>query len=594
MIVPMKKIYIVVQQGDREKALHRLRDVGTVHVEPFGETVDQTAEEMSVLLSELRKVLAILQPEQNEQEKDAHQRHCQDVAAAVRDVLRWEDQIAAIKEDVMKRQTVINRFEVWGDFDPVIIRGLKSRGVHVALCECPETVLEQLPEDAGVHIFDKTAGIVRCMVVTQGDAQLPIEPLPVPECSLHRMRAMQHRDERRIAEIQQRVTGSLKFYDSFIKAERVLCAQIRYKEVSNGMLEDESLLVLKGFCPEEVCPELIKLAVAETWGYLIEAPAEGDNIPTLLRNPRWVELVSPVFNLAGIIPDYRETDTSPLFMVFFSLFFAILIGDAGYGLIFLIATLLADRKFGAKTPDRKIFNLMYILSTATIVWGILTGVYFGQAWLAGIVPPLVPWLNDIRNMQMLCFLIGATHLSLAHIWRAVLIYPTLSFLSQVGWACLVWGMFFMARFLILGMPLNFVAKILFICGAFLVVFFTNPNKNPLKAMGGGLGDLAMNIVNSFSDIVSYIRLFAVGMATVAVADAFNSIAAGIGFNNVFTGLITALILVAGHLFNIVLGAMSILVHGLRLNLLEFSSHMGLSWAGFKYDPFRKQEIRAEK
>jgi V/A-type H+-transporting ATPase subunit I len=142
--------------------------------------------------------------------------------------------------------------------------------------------------------------------------------------------------------------------------------------------------------------------------------------------------------------------------------------------------------------------------------------------------------------------------------------------------------------------MGFTAQLLFIIGPILVVFFTKPNKNPLKAMGGGIGELLMNIVNSFSDIVSYIRLFAVGMATVAVADAFNSIALGVGFGNILTGFMTALILVVGHLFNIVLGAMSILVHGLRLNLLEFSGHMGLSWAGFKYEPFSKQDIQQKK
>jgi V/A-type H+/Na+-transporting ATPase subunit I len=131
------------------------------------------------------------------------------------------------------------------------------------------------------------------------------------------------------------------------------------------------------------------------------------------------------------------------------------------------------------------------------------------------------------------------------------------------------------------------AQYLFMIGPVLVLFFSKPNRNPLKSVAGGLGDLALNVVNTFTDIVSYIRLFAVGLATVAVADAFNLMALDLGFSNMMAGFFSALILVVGHVFNMILGAMAILVHGIRLNVLEFSSHMNLEWAGIKYSPLQK-------
>ena len=115
----------------------------------------------------------------------------------------------------------------------------------------------------------------------------------------------------------------------------------------------------------------------------------------------------------------------------------------------------------------------------------------------------------------------------------------------------------------------------------LVLFFTRPNRNPLKAVGPGLGDLALNVVNTFTDIVSYIRLFAVGLATVAVADATNTMAAEVG------GVWFFIILLIGHTINVVLALMAILVHGLRLNVLEFSGHLNMEWTGFNYAPFKK-------
>jgi V/A-type H+/Na+-transporting ATPase subunit I len=146
----------------------------------------------------------------------------------------------------------------------------------------------------------------------------------------------------------------------------------------------------------------------------------------------------------------------------------------------------------------------------------------------------------------------------------------------------------MARLLVLGDPLPQGVTTLLVAGPALVALFSKPDRNPLKAVGGGLGNLAMNAVRTFTDIVSYIRLFAVGLATVAVADTFNGMALAWGFDNPLTGLLAALILVVGHLFNMVLAAMAILVHGVRLNVLEFSSHMDLEWAGIPYQPFQSE------
>ncbi|MCK5580108.1 MAG: hypothetical protein KAJ18_02420, partial [Candidatus Omnitrophica bacterium] len=131
------------------------------------------------------------------------------------------------------------------------------------------------------------------------------------------------------------------------------------------------------------------------------------------------------------------------------------------------------------------------------------------------------------------------------------------------------------------------AKLFFIVGPVLVVGFTSPNKNPLKAIGPGLGDLALNVINTFTDVVSYIRLFAVGLATVAVADATNAMAMDIGFGSPVSAIITLIILFIGHTINIILALMAILVHGLRLNVLEFSGHLNMEWAGFSYSPFRR-------
>jgi len=169
-------------------------------------------------------------------------------------------------------------------------------------------------------------------------------------------------------------------------------------------------------------------------------------------------------------------------------------------------------------------------------WGIFTGAFFGVAWLPSSIQPLVPWLADMNNVMFFCFFIAAIHLTIAHFWRVILKFPSSIFLSDVGWIALVWTMFFAANMFVLNHPFPSFGRLSLIGGCLLIIFFTKPNINPLKAIGSGLAELAMNFVNSFTDVISYIRLFAVGLATVAIADAFNEMAMGVGFNSVLTGI----------------------------------------------------------
>jgi V/A-type H+/Na+-transporting ATPase subunit I len=340
---------------------------------------------------------------------------------------------------------------------------------------------------------------------------------------------------------------------------------------------------------------LLKQAKQNGWGILTSAPDENDAVPTLLRNPAWISLIKPVLKLLELTPGYRELDISPLFIVFFSLFFGMLIGDAGYGLIYFLLTFWAHKKIGHKVQDKSVFFLFYILSFCAIIWGLLNVTFFGQAWLLNLgAKPLVPALLNTSFVQALCFFIGALHLTLGHSWRAVLKAPSLCALADIGWISIIWAVFFLAKSLLLSDVFPFFGSWLLIAGLVLVLFFTSPQKNILKTIGAGLGTLALSLVNNFTDVVSYIRLFAVGLAGVAIADAFNAMAAGIiKKGDLLTIIIAALVIVCGHALNIILGPMSVLVHGVRLNVLEFCSHANVVWDGFVYKPFvsKKGELK---
>jgi V/A-type H+-transporting ATPase subunit I len=232
-------------------------------------------------------------------------------------------------------------------------------------------------------------------------------------------------------------------------------------------------------------------------------------------------------------------------------------------------------------------SLFYLLGSCAILWGVLTGTFFGQEWLLSLgYTPLVPQLNDANFMQTFCFFLGALHLSVAHSWRAYLKFPSLTALADVGYICILWTAFFLARTLILGEAFPPWGIWLVATGIFLVILFTNPQANVLRGIGEGLGTMALSLMNNITDVISYIRLFAVGLATLAMAETTNTLASGFG-NGVVALAAGVVILIIGHAVNIILGPMSVLVHGVRLNVLEFSGHANVTWSGFAFEPFKE-------
>jgi V/A-type H+-transporting ATPase subunit I len=326
---------------------------------------------------------------------------------------------------------------------------------------------------------------------------------------------------------------------------------------------------------------------------LNEEPEAEDNVPTLLKLPRSVTPIKAVLDMLCILPGYRETDISSVFLIFFSIFFAILIGDAGYGILFLAVTLFARSKM-KKAPAYP-FVLFGILSISTILWGVATGNYFGiqpdalPGFLKGIQLDWLTGKTAQDNTMKLCFLIGAVHLTIAHIWNIIAIAPDKKALAQLGWIGLVWSMYLTALNMVLEQPYPSFFAALFISSLILIMLFmTSPKEMKTEWIHHAM--FPLSVVNCFVDIVSYIRLFAVGLASLSVAQSFNGMAMQLGWKHIWTIPFMALILLLGHALNITLCALGILVHGVRLNTLEFSLHKDLEWKGIAYTPFaRKQQ-----
>ncbi len=590
MIVKMKKAAIFLQSKDAQAALKELRSIGAMHIEhiqvPKGEDIAAIRND-AALIDEILGLLPLVKKHVNPQpfKKEEAAGYWR---VAARHIHNLNSRLKQLEQHSQVLQKEIERWEPWGDFDPDAITRLNSSDLHIGLYRIPARQMNKIPSGVLVQKIGKAGGMINCCIASYGRAEMPFKETALPKKGLRYMYERLEENTKVMRQLKEALTACSDFRGKFQAIRSEMAKDLEFNETLNGMGAAGTIGYVTGYIPFDLADRLRIDAEQHKWGILISDPSDEDNVPTLIRNPKWVEIIKPVFNIIQTFPAYKELDISFWFLMFFSIFYGILIGDAGYGLIFFGLTLFAHIKLGKKTADKSPFFLMYLLSSFTVLWGIMSGTFFGQEWLPSSIKPLIPALRDNISVQKLCFIIGALHLSIAHIWRCIRKFPSPSALSEVGWICMLWGAYFLANMLILSEAFPSYGTGIFITGAALVILFTKPGRNILKGIGAGLGDLLLNMLNCFTDIVSYIRLFAVGIATVAVADAFNQMAMSIGFGSMAAGTGTAAILFLGHALNIILGVMAILVHGVRLNMLEFSGHLNMEWGGTPYAPFKEE------
>lgn len=585
MIVPMKKIALIALASDRHDALNALAGIGAVHVRHVKEPTGRRLENLRSLRRLIKLVLGAL-PDQGGAGRDE-----MEPARVVREVFERMRGIKRQEEALEGLDAAYRRLAPFGDFDPGHIARLAERGVFVTLHRLGAKQALDVPGDAAVAELGRGKDGSFWAVVRLGEAFDGPGRMDPGERSLSSIAAEM---DGRAAEVS-RLKSEIREFSGDRRRVRELLAgiekKIEFAEVESGMgsvdMKKRPLAVLEGFIPAERVGDLKAGAEAGGWGLVIDDPGEEDSPPTLLRNPRWVRPIRAVFDAVGVLPGYDEADVSGAVLLFLSLFFAMIVGDAGYGLLFMALSALAKARF-RKVPESS-YALLYVMSGCTVVWGALTGNWFG---VSGLPAPLeglkLDWLTGEdadKNLMGLTFLIGALHLTLAHAWVMLRLVPDLRFLAQIGWMATTWCMYFAAMSLVLMQPFPAWALWALVIGLALIVVFTVP-PGKIKTQWTEFVMMPLSLISNFVDVVSYVRLFAVGAATFAVANAFNQMAADLGAGGVFASLGAAMVLFFGHALNILLAAMGVLVHGVRLNTLEFAGHMGLKWSGHHYKPFR--------
>ena len=587
MIVEMKHLTLLCVAREGEKALEALRDLGCVHMDLSAADSPDFASAKEDLADAERAVRIIAkaardahgEPVPEGQPESEAMRRLENAKSAtlVEEILKVDAERQEAEDEAESLRQIVRKYAPFGDFDPALAESLRAAGVPVRIAvdgsrppqgkaffgaELPEGWTEvPLPSER--------------LSATQ--ARLAAAEARAADCRMALAKA-----NGRASTIEARYPG-LKDQVAFAAARDVLATQGEVSWVT-------------GWVPASAVPRLRAKAVSRGWGILLREARPDETPPTLIRPPKLFRPVAALFSGLGIAPAYNETDVSVPFLCYFSLFFAMLVGDGGYGAIILALTAWGWVKT-RPGPDkrhrpvivRSWLTMLTVFSSATVIWGLLSNTWFGAGLPFAREWATVKWLADpsYGNMMLLCFTIGASHLMIARVWSGISMINDRVCLSQFGWAGIVFFMYWTTCFIV-GIFSAFPSWLYWELGVSLVLVFGFTLKgSELKSRGIELGMLPLNVMSCLGDIISYVRLFAVGLASVKVAQNFNDMAVGLALPVWIKWIPLVLILLVGHVLNFAMAGLSILVHAVRLNTLEFSNHKGISWSGYAFKPFRK-------
>ncbi|WP_238769632.1 V-type ATP synthase subunit I [Maribellus maritimus] len=604
----MKKIMLFMPDSavDIDAELTTLGQLGVIHIAPLQAAKHESIERVDARIKQLEKAIAVLNRYGDEQHDRPDEDEITDYSKLERGavflmekVLDAEHLRQELEDKKLNLSSDIKWFKQWGNTTLKDIKDLNQKGVWIKLYLLDDKSLKQFLDRDDIQVVGKLNGLNQVVLLTKcADEGLPeLEELPFPQLELE--------DAKELLKATNKALESNKKLLSQLYAQKAvledgLKERLRRFSVRNvqfgGLSVDKQVRFWKGYIPIEYVEQFVKAAEKHHWGYVIEdpLPEEMEEVPTLVRTPRWAQRIQPVMDFMGLVPGYKEMDVSRVFMVFFTFFTGILVGDAGYGLVFLLLTFLVHRK--KKFVKQIEFGLIYTLSLSILFWGVLTGTYFGSEVIADLpvlrhlrIEKLSSFGGDSIVVQKLMFLVGAVHLSVGHLQVAWKFNNSVRALAQFGWIAIIWGLYLIVNQMVLGIETPPIMLWLFVGGTLFIALFSKPGKNFFKGMLSSIGNLPLSIINGFSDIISYIRLYAVGLSTVLMAASFNQMAIGDGVTTLVSGIGAVLVLILGHGLNMVLAAMAVLVHGVRLNMLEYSGHAGVEFSGNEYTPFNLKD-----
>ena len=632
----MKKICLVVQYKRRKEALVALRELGVMHVE---NTYVNSAGISGALLrkSEIENAFGLLEALQPKKKKhkqpaedlktrlitehdDAHELEGAEGAGlysplqvpvqidTATQILRIDNYLKILEINQLIHVKERDRVAAWGNFEPEELKELEGFfGYPLYLYETSPEALESIPAEMD---YIKICGDKTVVYLMALGKEIPgLQRFIVPEQSLSSIESEIAELDDKQTELRNRIKtlaaspaqlkNEREAAESRLEFERALAEFVEIE----GVPQELSISCLTGYTLIEDTAKVKALAAKNAWAFMAIDPGPEDEVPVKLKNNRFVQIVRPLTGFLDIVPGYREADISLWILIFFSIFFGMIFGDAGYGFLLLLGAFYGFIK-NIRREVPLAFKFLGLLGLSNILWGALTCSWFGIApqalpqFLRDISLPAISLASNPQNvvdhnLQLFCFSLALVHLNIArinNIARAIR-NRSLKVFAEIGSIAILFGVYNLILVLVVSdsyrsYPMLPFTPHLIVAGLVLSFLFAYYEGSIVKSLLDGLTNIMsvlLGVTGAFSDVMSYIRLWALGLAGASIATLITEMVTPmLGSFLVFAGIV---ILALGHGLNMILNTLAVLIHGVRLNTLEFSSHSGVTWSGIEYKPF---------
>ncbi len=587
MVTEMTKYDFILMSGDADAFLKKLQEVGLVDITRSLKPVDEQSEKLSVRAGIYRKALSALK---GVEPAEFAEKTYGDLAVNVLDTIKEKEEIQAQLALLRKE---LEESRPWGSFDEEGFRRLADMGLKLHFYKAKAIDPTWKEQYALSEISNDGAYTYFVVVADSDEYDFPMKELPAPNRDCAAV-------EKAISELEYEIVqkdkhlAELKCHEDDIqKGLEKLTSKLdlHLAQVAGEKAADEYLTVFEGFAPAASEESLRALLDQENVFYVADKAVVDDNPPIKLKNNKFVSMFELLTDMYGR-PKYDEFDPTVFISIFFMLFFAFCMGDMGYGLVLIGASLALKKKLG------KIAPLGVTLGIATTVVGFLFHTFFSVdmltwSWLPEAVKKcMVPsQIAGFDGTMVLALLVGIVHICLAMIvktYQSTKVKGFANSLGTWGWTLLIVGGVIIGGLALMGVMDKAVTKWVIIglgiLSALGIFFLNDLHRNPLKNFGSGLWETYNTATGLLGDVLSYLRLYALGLAGAKLGEAFNAIGLQALGDGGAGWIAFILIVVIGHVLNVAMCVLGAFVHPLRLNFLEFFKNSGYEGSGRVYNP----------
>lgn len=607
MIVKMMKYDIVLFAPERDRFIESLRQTGMVDITTSNWEPTEADRNLLLEVEARTKALAAIDAVDAERKSTVTVK-AEDAYAAYSEA---QSAIAAAKGDIARLEKSLEEWTPWGDFDTDHLAALAKAGVVIRYFVTSSSTynkgVAEWSEKYNLSLVSQADNFARFVVIGNGTEEIDVDAqeLKTPQMSLSQLAAAVKQAQARIDSAEEVIVACAAHREAIVAELGALKTELQNVKISSSATQaaEGLLLVLEGWAEQSNAPKVDALLDASpNLVYVKSNPTPEDNTPVKLKNNRFARIFELVGNMYAL-PKYGTIDLTPFFAPFYMLFFAICLCDAGYGSVILAAGIALLLKGGVKMRQAALFST--VCGVASVAFGFAANSFFGMT--ISDAPLFEDWkFLDFQNQFFYASLgIGIFQILFGMAINIVMTTITYGFknaLGSLGWFLLIFSSCAAGVAGMVGAEWYSFSSVAYMAtigvALVLMLLLNKPSFNIFANFGVGLWDTYNNITGLLSDLLSYIRLFAIGLSGGVLALVFNSLAMGLtgldaGIEQFTVGTVfqiigASAILLIGHGINLFMSTISSFVHPMRLTFVEFFKNAGFEMSTRAFEPLKNE------